>query len=193
MDGGGGLHYAIPETEGSALEYYGELQKQCDEGQDLYRLEPTQVALDYINNTLGQDVLSGQLGLQRDATIKDFEEMPESRYIGFISEFKDGKPYIFSFDLNSIELVGFPDAVSVQKQEPNRYLQFFQGTDSTRFLLLDPAGPVGPKDGIRFREATKEEFKAYLEKASDSKPPLFNVLAKGGFVQEIREQLRPDA
>ena len=171
MDGSGMVYYDTPETDGTALDYYRQLQKQCDKGQNPQLLKPLNVALDYINNTLGQtQVLPGQLAPEYNSTAEDFEETPVSHYIGFVSEFEEFYPGNYSLDLNPAEY---------------KYPLSLQVIEETRIYLIDP---LNPKDGLNLKEVTPEEFKDYLNKTASSKPPLFRIMTKDGYVQEVEEQ-----
>ncbi len=50
---------------------------------------------------------------------------------------------------------------------------------------------MNPKDGLNLKEVTPEEFKDYLKKTANSKPPLSRILTKDGYVQEMEEQYLP--
>jgi beta-lactamase regulating signal transducer with metallopeptidase domain len=203
MDGNGLVHYDTPETDGTALNYYRQLQEWCDKGQNPQLLKPLNVALNYINNALGQtQVLPGQLELQYNATAKDFEETPVSRYIGFVSEFEEFSPGNFSFNVNPTEWIevgksGKPKKLSADLDHlpdgafidtPSEYPLSLQATDETRIYLIDP---VNPKDGLNLKEITPAEFKDYLTMNVNSKPSLFRILTKDGYVQEMKEQYLP--
>ena len=62
--------------------YYKDLQKECDEGHKPWLIDPLQVAIDYINNDLGQHVSLDKLVSQYSATVEDFMKTPESHFIG---------------------------------------------------------------------------------------------------------------
>ena len=87
MDGNGTVYFVTPETDVRTAEYFKDLQKQADAGVELWLLDPLQVAIDFINNDLGQRVSINQLVPQFSATAEDFQQTPESHYIGFISNF----------------------------------------------------------------------------------------------------------
>lgn len=203
MDGNGNVYYNTPETDGTALDYYKQLQERCDKGQNPRLLKPLNVALDYINNVLGQtQVLPGQLDPQYKATAEDFEETPTSRYFGFVSEFEEFYHGNFSLQLNPAEWIetgksGKPRKVSTDQDRlpdgaciytPSKYPLSFQAIDATRIYLIDSTNPNG---GSNLKKVTPEEFKDYLIKTSDSKSSLFRILTKDGYVQEIEEQYLP--
>lgn len=202
MDGDGNVYYDTPKTDGTALDYYRQLQERCDKGQNPQLLKPLTVALDYINNVLGQtQVLPGQLESQYNATAEDFEETPVSRYIGFVSAFEEFYPGNFSLDLNPAEWIetgksGKPRKLSADLDHlpdeayiytASEHPLSFQAINDTRIYLVDP---MNPKDSLNLKEVTPAEFKDYLKKANP-KPPLFRILTKDGYVQEMEEQYLP--
>ncbi|HWQ77560.1 MAG TPA: M56 family metallopeptidase [Anaerovoracaceae bacterium] len=209
MDGNGTVYYDTPqydltdyapgETDGTALDYYRVLQEQCESGQNTWRLDPLEVSMDYINNGLGQNVSLAELEPRYNAGAADFEETPVSYYIGFIvSEFDHDKPGYFSFNLDPIEWLTLNDAERLKEikvdpdslpngfyiHNPNTYSQHFQGTDETRFRIIDPA------EGVSHKDVTMGEFTDYLKGFTDFVPP-FRVVTKGGYVQSIEEQYVP--
>lgn len=203
MDGNGNVYYDTPETDGTALDYYRQLQEQCNKEQNPQRLKPLNVALDYINNFLGQtQVLPGQLEPEYHATAEDFEETPVSRYIGFVSGFEEFHPGNFSLDLNPAEWIeagksGKPKKLSADLDHlpdgayiytASEYPLSLQVIEETRIYLIDP---MNAKDGLNLKEVTPEEFKDYLNKTASSKFPLFRILTKDGYVQEMEEQYLP--
>lgn len=69
----GNLYYAYPEAEVSAREYYAALQAQCDEGHQPWRLEPWDVAAQYIRQDIGQvNIQSEDIELIQPASLADF-------------------------------------------------------------------------------------------------------------------------
>jgi len=198
MDGNGTVYYDTPETDGTALDYYRELQAQCDNGQNLWHLDPLEVSKNYINNVLGQYVTLADLKPQYNADTKDFEETPVSSHIGFVSKFETGKPDRFSFHLDPVEWLILKDGERLKElnvnpddlpngyyiYNPNSYPMFFQGTGETRFRIIDP------EEGIRHKDVTMGEFKDYLEEFTDFTPP-FRIVTKDGYVQSVEEQYVP--
>jgi hypothetical protein len=195
---------AAPETGGTALDYYRVLQEQCDSGQNPWRLNPLKVSIDYSNNILGQHVSIEELEPQYNADIEDFEETPVSSYIGFVSKIEiikpveTDKPDRFSFHLDPVEWLTLEDterleALKINPDDlpngfyiynPNSYPMYFQGTDETRFRIIDP------EEGVGLKDVTLEEFKSYLEGFADFVPP-FSIVTKDGYVQSIEEQYVP--
>jgi beta-lactamase regulating signal transducer with metallopeptidase domain len=209
MDGNGTVYYDTPqydmadfapgETDGTAPAYYKALQEQCDSGQNTWRLDPLEVSIDYTNNVWGQHVSLAELEPQYNAGIEDFEETPVSSYIGFIvSELDRYKPGYFSFSLDPVEWLTLDDAERLKQlnidpgtlpdgfyiYNPNTYPQFFQGTDETRFRIIDP------EKGVSHKDVTMEEFTDYLKGFTESAPP-FRIVTKDGYVQSIEEQYVP--
>ena len=199
MDGNGTIYYDTPETDGFALDYYKDLQLQCDNGHNPWLTAPLEVAQNYINHVLGQSVKLTDLTPQYQADVKDFEETPESRYIGYISEFNpDLESDRFSFHLDPVEWLTLDDRERLENLQinpddlsdgyyiynPNTYPLYFQGTEKTRFRVVDGVLDAGHKD------MTEEEFNDYLEKFMDGASP-FWIVTKDGFVQSIEEQSIP--
>lgn len=196
MDGTGNIYYDTPETSGTAIDYYNDLQNQANAGQNLSNLDPLQVALDYINNTLGQKVSIDKLNPIYSATAEDFAKIPESHFIGFISNFdKDN----YSFHLDQIEwLTAVNDAKRLRElnidpdglpngfyiHNPHSYPMHSQITDETKYFIIDRTG------NAEHKSVTMEEFIKYLGQFSDFTPP-FRIVMKGGYVQSITEQYVP--
>lgn len=123
-------------------------------------------------------------------------------YIGFISGFEEFYPGNFSFNLNPAEWIetgksGNPGKLSAELDRlpdeayiytASEFPLSFQAIDETRFHLIDPANL---KEGSNLKEVTPEEFKEYLNQSAKSKPPLFRILVKDGFVQKMKEQYLP--
>lgn len=55
-----------PDTDGSAMAYYRQLQESCDNGHQPGLLDPKQVALEYISGVLGQSDISGRVHITYD-------------------------------------------------------------------------------------------------------------------------------
>ncbi|QOX63641.1 hypothetical protein FRZ06_09890 [Anoxybacterium hadale] len=201
MDGNGTVYYDTPETSGTALEYYTQMQEQVAAGQELWRLDPIAVSLDYINHVLGQHVAEDELKPQYDAVPADFERTPESHYIGYISNWKtySDKQGMFSFYLDAVEWLTLEDgkrleSLNISPDElpngfyiynPNTYPDFYQGTEQTIFRISDR------KTGVGYEEISMEEFQAYLQRYSEKElasAPLYRIITKDGFVQSIEEQ-----
>lgn len=204
MDGNGTVYYDTPETGGTAFEYFTQLQDQVEAGQDLWRLDPIAVSLDYINNVLGQNVAEDELEPQYDALPADFERTPESHYIGYISNWKTypGEKGRFSFYLDAVEWLTLEDSkrletLKIRSDElPNGFYiynpstdpDYYQGTEQTTFRITDR------KTGVGYEEISMEEFQAYLQRVSEKEltaSHLFQIVTKDGFVQSIEEQYLP--
>lgn len=200
MDGNGTVYYDTPNTAGIAADFYRDLQEQCDNGHKPWLLDPLEVARDYINNTLGQNVSADDLAVQYNAAVKDFEKTPESVYIGFVSELQsleDGEGR-FSFHLDPVEWLTLEDTERLRElnvnpedlpngfyiYNPNTYSQHYQGTDETRIRIIDWAGDMS------YQDITPQELNAYLENLIEY-APLFRIVTKDGYVQTLEEQYRP--
>lgn len=65
----GYLHYVYPQADVTAQEYYDELQTQCDDGHQPWRLDALEVARQFVRQDLGQ---SGELTLLEAPSLADF-------------------------------------------------------------------------------------------------------------------------
>ena len=204
MDGNGTVYYDTPETNGTALEYFTKLQQNVEAGQELWRLDPVAVSLDYINNALGQHVTSDELEPQYDAAPADFLRTPESRYIGYISNWKtySDRPGAFSFHLDAVEWLTLDDTkrLAELKISPdelpngfyvynaNTYPEYYQGIATTTFRVTNR------KTGVGFEDVSMEEFQSYLASFSEKETAatrIFRIVTKDGYVQSIEEQYLP--
>lgn len=195
MDGNGYVYYVTPKANALIADYYKDLQKQCDDGHNLLLLDPLKVAIDYINNDLGQHVSSDKIVPQYSATVVDFMQTPESHYIGFISNFDTDSS---SFHLDEIEWLTLDDAERLKElnikpddmpngfyiHNPDSHPMHFQVTDQTQYIIINWEGDATHKS------VTKKEFIEHLEQYSDFVPP-FRVISEGGYVQIITEQYVP--
>ncbi len=200
MDGNGSVYYVTPETDTMIAEYYKELQNEVDQGHKPWLIEPLQVANEFIKNDLGQwQVSIDDLVPQYSATVENFMQTPESRFIGFISNFEIDKYSKPSFHLDQIEWLTSDDTERLEElnidpdrdmpngfyiYNPHNYPMFHQVTESTEYSIIDLEGEVTHKS------VTIEQFVKHLEQFSDFAPP-FWVVTKDGYVQSITEQYVP--
>ncbi|MDD2401915.1 MAG: M56 family metallopeptidase [Clostridia bacterium] len=195
MDGNGNVYYATPKTNTMIVDYYKTQQKQCDDGHKPALLDPLQVALDYINNDIGQYVSFNELIPQYSTKAEDFLITPESHYMGYISNFKADNS---SFHLDQVEWVTDDDAERLRElninpdelnngfyiYNPANYPMYCQVTEQTQYSIITW------DDDMSFKSITREEFIKYLEQYSDYVPP-FRIITKDGYVQSITEQYVP--
>lgn len=195
MDGTGNVYYDTPKTDVMISDYYKALQKQCDNGHNPSLLDPLQVALNYINKDIGQNVLLNELIPQYSAKAEDFLKTPKSNFIGFISNFKADKA---SFHLDRVEWLTVEDTKRLKElnikpedlpngfyiYNPNSYPMFCQVTEKTQYNIVNLGKEAAHKS------ITMEEFIKYLEQFSDF-APLFRIITKDGYVQSITEQYVP--
>lgn len=196
MDGNGTLYYVTPKTNALIADYYKDLQKECDEGHKPWLIDPLQVAIDYINNDLGQHVSLDKLVSQYSATVEDFMKTPESHFIGFISNFKnDDRPY---FHLDQIEWLTYDDDKRLKElnikpddmpngyyiYNPQSYPMYCGVTEKTQYIIIN----LG--EDITLKAVTMEEFIEYIEQYSEF-APLFRIVKKDGYVQSVTEQYVP--
>lgn len=204
MDGNGTVYYDTPKANSTALAYFTQLQERVEAGQELWRLDPIAVSLDYINNTLGQHVTADELEPQYDAEPADFEKTPESHYIGYISNWKtySDRQGAFAFHLDAVEWLTLDDTkrlaeLKINTDElpngfyiynANTYPGYYQGTEKTTFRITNR------KTGVGYEEVSMEEFQQYLESFSEKETVashLFRIVTKDGYVQSIQEQYLP--
>ena len=196
MDGNGSVYHTIPETDIKIGDYYKELQNHSDIGNNLLLLDPLEVAIDYINNVLGQrQVTIDQIVPKHGANIEDFMETPETHYIGYILELNMDDS---TFHLDRIEFLGSEDEerlrelnINPDKDMPNgfyiynpdNYLTTLFLSDETQYLI------VNWEDLSNHKSVTKQELIEHLKEYS--KAPPFRIITKGGYVQSIMEQYLP--
>lgn len=200
MDGNGSVYYVTPETDTMIAEYYKELQNEVDQGHKPWLIDPLQVANEFIKNDLGQwQVSIDDLVPQYSATVENFMQTPESRFIGFISNFEIDTYSKPSFHLDQIEWLTSDDTERLEElnidpdrdmpngfyiHNPHNYPMFHQVTEDTEYSIIDLEREVTHKS------VTIEEFVNHLEQFSDFAPP-FWVVTKDGYVQSITEQYVP--
>ncbi|OEF97364.1 M56 family metallopeptidase [Desulfuribacillus alkaliarsenatis] len=200
MDGNGNLYYEMPNTDGFKADYYRELQERVDAGIDMSLLDPLQVALDFINNELGQRVTLDKLEPINNATIEDFYQTPESSYIGYISNFTVDEFTKSSFHLEQIEWLTLGDTDRLREldidpnymmpngfyiyQNPNSYPMFHQVTEETEYKIIDWGAEIYHKS------VNMEQFIESLEQYSNYAPP-YTVVTKDGYVISITEVYVP--
>ena len=199
MDGNGTMYYVTPETDIAIAQYYKALQNEVDNGHKPWLMDPLQVALDWIKNDLEQwQVSTDDLAAQYSATVEDFLETPESRFIGFISDFETDKFSKPSFHLDQIEWLTSEDSERLKElnidpddlpngfyiHNPHSYPMFHQVTEDTVYSII----VLGEE--VTHSSVTMEEFVKHLEQFPDFTPP-FWVVTKNGYVQSITEQYVP--
>lgn len=205
MDGNGTVYYNDPQVDRLLTDYYTELQKQCEDGQNLWRLNPSEVALVYINQTLGQSASSQTIEVIDDALVDDFLQTPISTYIGFISNFAKSYPNLFHFD--PIEWVTLEDVKRIDElgipsyDMPNGYyihnpridILSFEVNEKTVYNFIDWGNDfVAEGEDRKYSTTNKEAFIQYLNTYSDkaAKVP-FWIEIKDGYVKSITEQYVP--
>ncbi len=199
MDGTGNIYYATPQTNERRGTYYEELQEKVKQGKESLLLDPVQVALAYINGEIGQSVSSEKLSLQYAVKAEDFLEMPESHYIGYISNFKLDEYTKPSFHLDQIEWLTSSDhekrlkELNIDPQDlengyyiynPQNYPMFCQVTEETQYYIVKQS-----QDGA-FEQVSLSEFLKKFGNFQRDTPP-FQITEKGGYVQRVSEQYIP--
>jgi beta-lactamase regulating signal transducer with metallopeptidase domain len=200
MDGNGTVYYVTPETDIMIADYYKALQKQSDEGDNLSLLDPLEVAIDYINNDLGQfQVTIYDLVNEYSATIEDFMETPESNFIGFISNFEIDNDSKAFFHLDQVVWLTLDDterleALDIDPDEdmpsgfyihnPNSYPLSFQVGEDAQYNIINLS------ESVTHKSVSTQAFKEHLEQYYLDFVP-FRVVTKDGYVQSITEQYVP--
>ena len=199
MDGSGTVYHVIPQTDLTTREYYKKLQAEVDEGHKPWLIDPLQVALEWIRNELGQNASITDLEPQHSVPAEAFLQIPESRYIGFITDFENDKYSKPSFHLYPVEWLTLKDSKRlaelgidpnelangfyIHEPDPN-YPVFLQVEEATQYRIIK----LG--EDASHTKVTLEEFVAHLAQFSDYVPP-FWVVTRGGYVQSITEQYVP--
>lgn len=198
MDGNGTIYHETPNTDTKILDYYQGLQEGVDNGKTPELREPLNVALDWINKDLGQKVTMDQLEADFSATAKDFMITPESRYLGYISDFTTGDNSTPYFHLDQVEWLTEEDADRLKSlninpndlpngyyiHNPNTYPMFHQVSEDIIYSIIDWQGDAKQKT------VSMEEFLASLEGYGEGSPPYW-VITKDGHVKRITEQYIP--
>lgn len=203
MDGNNIVYYNDPQVDSSLVDYYKELQKQCDDGQNLWRLDPSQVALEFINQTLGQSASRETITLISNASVDDFSEIAKLRFLGFISNFAESNPDLFHFDpINWITLGDKKrmEELGISSSDmPNGYYIDnpvvetlpFEVNEKTEYNFIDWGNNfVSEDEDRRYSTTNKEDFIRYLNTYSDkaAKVP-FWIEVNGRYVERITEKL----
>lgn len=199
-DTNGNEYYVTPQTDGKIIDYYKELQKQSNDGHKPSLLDPMQVALDYINNELGQNVSLNKLVVEYSATVEDFAKTPESHFIGFIMNFSVDE---VSFHFDQVEWLTLNDTERLKElninpendmpngyyiHNPQTYPMYCEVNEETKYTIINWGGGDNPNDF--HKSVNKEEFKEYLDTYLNRTPP-FRIVTKDGYVQSITEQYVP--
>lgn len=200
MDGNGTIYYEYPETQIKIMDYYKELQKQFNHGENPYLGDPLEVGYDFIRNTLGQmEVEKDDLNMIEPATIKDFMESPISHYIGYVSKSSSGDNTI---DIDKVEFLGLEDEKRLRElkinpntldngyyiHNPYSYPYPLELSEETEYRV------VNWKDLSNHEKITKTEFMEFLQgnnPYNSSEGLLFHVYTKDGYVTKIVEQYLP--
>ncbi len=200
MDGNGYIYHAVPETDLLINDYYKALQEQCDKGQRPDLLNPTDVALTYINETLGQHAVDGNLEIKTPADLKDFLKTPESTYIGFVSDFNLETDM---FHLDPIEWITEDNEERIkqlnlsEKDMPNGYYIYnpynyphtFEVNKDTEYSFINWSGEFGSERNYKTKDM--KELLQYLKTYKDGTTPPFWIVTKDGYVKSITEQYVP--
>ncbi len=196
MDGNGTVYHEGPNTELRIEDYYNELQKQFDSGENLKLGDPVEVGYDFIINYLGQILVKkSDLVVIDPAAIDDFMNTPISHYIGYISDFTQEERY---FHLDRVEFLGLEDEERLKElnidpdedmpsgfyiHNPHSYPDSLFVSEETEYYILDWENLSAHK------KLNKLEFAQHLDVLSYDL--LFHVYTKDGYVTKIEEQYIP--
>ncbi len=200
MDGNGNVYHVTPDTDKVISHYFKDLQDEVDNGHKPGLINPAQVAIAWINDTLGQNVTLDELNIQYSASIEAFMQSPENNYIGYIDNFEVDKYSNPSFHLYPIEWLTLDDSKRLQElgispnnlnngfyiyNPPNNYPRFHQVTEDTSYNIICWG------ENISHESVTMNQFVEYLKQYPGDYAPLFRIITKDGYVQSITEQYVP--
>ncbi|NLK44530.1 MAG: hypothetical protein GX300_09070 [Tissierellia bacterium] len=198
MDGNGNVYLAYQDLEADMAieEYYRNLQIESDQNAKPWLTDPVEVAYDYIINILGQVLVKkDDLQVINPATIDDFNESPESHYIGYITMMTLEERI---FHLDRVEFLTLEDEERISElnldkdyhmpsgfyvYNPDNYPTSLDVSEDTIYLILDWS------DISKHKSLSKKEFVEYNN--SIEYTPLYHVYTKDGFVTRIEEQYIP--
>ena len=194
-DTNGNVYYDIPQTNVTITDYYKELQKQCDDGHQPSLLDPLQVAINYINNEIGQNVSTDQLIVEYAAKVEDFAKTPESHLIGFISNFNIDSA---SFEFDKIEWLTEDNTKRLKQLNitlndmPNGYYIYNADTYTMRYTVTNQTeyNIINWEETVTHKSVTMEEFISHFNQYSQFTPPC-RIIIQDGYVLSITEQYVP--
>jgi len=201
MDGNGSVYYSDPQASSSTVYYYDELQKEADNGHRTGLLDPDQVALEYIVEVLGQTTDLDETEIKNPATIQDFMAVPESRFLGFVSDFDTERSY---FHLDRVEWLTYDDEERIRElglskdddmpggfyiYNPESWPQTFEVDENTEYTILDWNRKYGDEQTYTTTDAS--EFADHINSYEGGFAPPFWIVKKGRYVESITEQYVP--
>ena len=201
MDGNGSVYYSDPQAASSTVYYYEELQKEADNGHRTGLLDPEQVAYEYIIETLGQTTALGEIEIMNPATIQDFMALPESRFLGFVSDFDTQRGF---FHLDRVEWLTYDDEERIRElglskdddmpggfyiYNPESWPQTFEVDENTEYTILDWNRSYGDEDTYTTTDAS--EFADHIKSYDGGFAPPFWIVKRGRYVESITEQYVP--
>lgn len=189
-----------PKENIEEYEYFQKLQGSVDQGHETWRLNPLEVAYDYIINIIGQKGVKLDKVIEEDfVSMDDFYKTPVSIYRGYILEVKTGQKDISDLiHLDPVEWLGLEDEERLKElgldpnkdlpngyyiNNPTNYPESIFLKEDTKYLLADPKNIAGP--GI---EVSKDDFIKYLDNKKDT---LFEVKVVNEEAIEITEIYLP--
>ncbi len=201
MDGNGSIYYSHPQASSSTVYYYEQLQEEADGGHRTGLLDPDQVALEYIVEALGQTTALEEIEIKSPASIEDFMALPESKFIGFVSDFDPERNF---FRLDRVEWITDDDEERINElglskdddmpggfyiYNPESWPQTFEVGENTEYTILDWNRTYG--DEQTYTTSNGKEFIDYLDSYEGGFTPPFWIVKKGRCVTSIREQYVP--
>jgi len=201
MDGNGSIYYSDPQASVSTVYYYEELQKEADNGHRTGLLDPELVALEYIVEVLGQTTAMGEIEIKSPASIEDFMALPESSFLGFVSDFDTQRGF---FHLDRVEWITDEDEDRIKElglskdddmpggfyiYNPESWPQTFEVNENTDYTILDWNRTYGNEETYTTTDAS--EFADYIKSYDGGSAPPFWIVKRGRYVESITEQYVP--
>ncbi len=143
MDGNGNIYYHDPQKESLLKDYYNELQMQSDNGHKPWLLNPSEVALEFTNHTLGQSVEFNNIELINNASVEDFLSYKSQNSGAENLENDLGEKMNFGFDVegNLSIIMSSPkassnpqDYIRAHKEEYEEFIKY-GGEEALQYML----------------------------------------------------------
>lgn len=176
MDENGNIYYPIIISDLSLREYYEEIQKKVDQGENKDVLDPKEVAMRLVREDLNFYYAKPySFKFHDDASIEEFMTYPVNEYYGYIMDIKE---YEWSenlfIDLDKVEFLGVENVERLKELDvdpnslsngyyihnPKSYPDSFIIQENTRFFIVD-------ESNNEEKEVNIKEFLKYYEKNKD--------------------------
>jgi len=136
----GNLYYEFPyETGLSAADYYSQLQSASDSGDDLFRLDPVQIALEYAHNRFNHS-------LATEASFRRVEGVPAGNVLKLCNQVFSDMGTLQPADIGSAGEIACRDALEVPQYL--RPLQNFAGSSLGDIVWLKAEEPSSLSGGV---------------------------------------------